>query len=198
MGPLPRTKWANLFIITATCLLTKFVWAKALPAQNAEAVARFLVFDVFLRYGILQRILSDQGTPFHNQLTTEILKLFNVKRLSTSAYHPQTNGTCERFNATLAAMLSKYVDKEQRTWDQALPYLLFAFNSSSHDVTGASPYKLLFGREAVLPIDIEMPVIMEPMAADMARRLEDLHHEAAVRIEQQHNLIIARDNRVPV
>ena len=88
-------------MITATDLFTKFVCAKAIVAQNAETVAKFLVIEVFPRYGIPHRLLSDQGTPFINQLNREVLALFNVKKLTTTAYHPQTNGSCERFNGSL-------------------------------------------------------------------------------------------------
>ena len=47
VGPLTKSVKGNKIIITATDLFKKFVVAKALPAQNAEVVAKFLVFDVF-------------------------------------------------------------------------------------------------------------------------------------------------------
>ena len=147
MGLLPGTSKRNQFIITATDLFTKWVCGKAIAVQNAETVARFLVFEVFLRYGVPHKILSDQGTPFCNLLTKAIFKLFNVKKLTTSGYHPQTNGQRGRFNGTLASMLSKYVDGNQRDWDNALPYLLFAYNTSQHATIGFTPYKMLYARE---------------------------------------------------
>ena len=54
---------------------------------------------------------------------------------------------------------------------------------------------MLYGREATVPIDIDLPVIQEPMAADIRRCLEDVHAGANARIVAQHNAIMARDNR---
>ena len=82
MGPLPRSKSGKKFIVTFTDLFAKFVVAKALADQNAAEIAKFLVLDVFLKYSVPHRILSDRGTPFLNALTTE-LSAFNVKRLVT-------------------------------------------------------------------------------------------------------------------
>lgn len=79
MGLLPRSSRGNKLILTATNLFSKFVLAKTTPVHNAEAVAKFLVFDLFLRYGIPHRILSDQGTPFVFQLPTELYKLFIIR-----------------------------------------------------------------------------------------------------------------------
>ena len=81
--------------MTVTDLFTKFAFAKTFPAQNAEAVAKYLVLEVFLRYGVPQKVLTDQGITFVNRLTTEIYMLFNVKRLTTSGCHPQTMRTVQ-------------------------------------------------------------------------------------------------------
>ena len=59
MGPLPKSSRGNRFIITATDLFTKMVCAKPIVAQNSESVAKFLVFDVFLKYGVPHKLLRE-------------------------------------------------------------------------------------------------------------------------------------------
>ena len=60
----------------------------------------------------------------------------------------------ERFNRTLTTMLSHYVCKSQKDWDEALPYVLLAYRSSIHETTGFTPNLLFLGREVILPLDL--------------------------------------------
>ena len=66
---------------------------------------------VVCRHGAPQELLSDRGANFLSDLVSEVCKLFDVKKLNTSGYHPQTNGLCERFNSTLIQMLAKAGDR---------------------------------------------------------------------------------------
>lgn len=50
-------------------------------------------------------------------------------------YHPQSDGMVERFNRTLATMLTAYVSTNQRDWDDQLPYVTMA----EHETTDMSP-----------------------------------------------------------
>ena len=122
MSSLPQTKSGNFFIITCKDPFTKWVIAKALPAQNALAVANFVLFDVCLTFSLPLKILTDQGTSFVNAFTTEMYRLMDIKRVTTTAYRSQTNGSCERYKKALAHMLSEYVDEEQRTVPGTRPY----------------------------------------------------------------------------
>ncbi|XP_003366954.1 conserved hypothetical protein [Trichinella spiralis] len=51
----------------------------------------------------------------------------------SSAYHPQGNGQAERFNRTLLDMLSILVDRNPGQWDDMLPFVMLAYNSSVHE-----------------------------------------------------------------
>lgn len=74
----------------------------------------------------------------------------------TSAYHPQSNGLDERFNQTLERALQKTVNEQQDDWDEAIDDILFAYRTSVHATTKYSPFYLMFGRQARLPIEIEL------------------------------------------
>ncbi|KAG5867343.1 hypothetical protein JTB14_038389 [Gonioctena quinquepunctata] len=50
-------------------------------------------------------------------------------------------------------MLSHYISKNQRDWDNWIPSVLMAYRGSTHSSTGFSPYFLLHGRDQVLPMD---------------------------------------------
>lgn len=74
----------------------------------------------------------------------------------TSAYHPQSNGLDERFNQTLQRQLLKFVENEQRDWDLYIDSILFSYRISCQDSTKQSPFFLVFGRQARLPIEFDI------------------------------------------
>lgn len=91
------------------------------------------------------------------QLLQDILSACSVVHKFTSGYHPQTNGLTERFNHTLADMLSFYVSSEHKNWDSLLPYLTFAYNSAVQSTTKFSPFRLLYGHDPRSSIDTIFP-----------------------------------------
>ncbi|GFW82953.1 transposon Ty3-I Gag-Pol polyprotein, partial [Trichonephila clavipes] len=79
----------------------------------------------------------DRGAVFRSRLVSSLVDLCNIDHRFTTAYHPQTNGLTERFNKTLADMLSMYVDVEQKNWDEILPFVTFAYNTAKQETTAA-------------------------------------------------------------
>ncbi|GFU79377.1 transposon Ty3-I Gag-Pol polyprotein [Trichonephila clavipes] len=113
--------------------------------RNSE---KFLLEEIVLRHGAPRVIITDRGAVFRSRLVSSLVDLCNIDHRFTTAYHPQTNGLTERFNKTLADMLSMYVDVEQKNWDEILPFVTFAYNTAKQETTGFTPFYLLHGREA--------------------------------------------------
>ena len=124
----------------------------ALPDQKAETVARMFVEYVVCRHGAPHELLSDRGANFLSELVAEVCKLFDVQKLNTSGYHPQTNGLCERFNSNVIQMLAKTVERFGHDWDRHLSYVLYAYRVSVQESTRESPFFLLYGRDPTLPV----------------------------------------------
>ena len=82
-----------------------------------------------------------------------VYELLGLKKVNTTAHHPQTDGLVERFNRTLTDMLSKKVKKGGKDWDQQLPYVLFTYRASIQESTGESPFFLLYDRTPRVPTD---------------------------------------------
>ena len=68
----------------------------------------------------------------------------------------QSNGLDERYNQTLQQMLAKFIDKRKDKWDEFLDTCVYAYNTSVHESTHFTPFEVMFGRKAVLPIDIDV------------------------------------------
>ena len=67
----------------------------------------------------------------------------------------QANGLDERFNQTLQTMLTKYVQDKKESWDEYIDTCVFAYNTSQHESTTFTPFELMFGHLAYLPVDAD-------------------------------------------
>ena len=142
----------NKYALVFMDYLTKWPEVFAIADQKAETVAQALV-EVVSRHGVPAKLLSDRGANFLSDLLHELYLLLGIKKVNTSAYHPQTDGLVERFNRTLTDMLAKTVDHCGRDWDRRIPYVLYAYRTSMQESTQESPFYLLYGRDARLPTE---------------------------------------------
>ncbi len=120
VGPLPRSRSGNKYILVICDYATRYPEAIPLRAIDAETIAEELV-KFFSRVGIPEEILTDQGSNFTSKLLAEVYRLLHIKPICTSPYHPQTDGLVERFNQTLKAMLRKTAKEEGKDWDRLVP-----------------------------------------------------------------------------
>ena len=95
VGPLPRSKWGNQYILVVCDYATRYPEAIPLRSVHAGAVAEHLI-QLFSRVGIPREILTDQGTNFMSQLLKELYNLLHISQIQTSPYHPQTDGLVEK------------------------------------------------------------------------------------------------------
>ena len=151
-GPFPESEAGNRYILVVGDYFTKWMEAYAIPDQEVKTVATKLVDEFFCRYSLPEQLHSDQGRQFESQLMKEICDLLNIAKTRTTAYHPQCDGLVERFNRTLKHMLSNTLKDHPFNWEQWLRKVCMAYNSSIHSSTGYTPYCLLFGHEARLPL----------------------------------------------
>ena len=182
LGELPETENGNKYILIVSDYFTK--WTEAFPMRNmeAETVANIIVEEIIARFGVPQYIHSDQGKQYESRLFNEMCKVLNITKTRTTAYHPKSDGMVERFNGTLEAMLSAYVQDNHRDWDKHLPYVMMAYRASEHETTGFSPNMLMLGRETSTPLDLiyELPSSIRQIPANMwvwelKERLENAH-----------------------
>ncbi|KAL7866135.1 hypothetical protein SRHO_G00113820 [Serrasalmus rhombeus] len=141
-------------VLVVTDHFTRYAQAFPTKDQKAVTVAKTLWEKYFIHYGLPTRIHSDQGRDFESRLIHEMLTMLGVKKSRTSPYHPQGDPQPERFNRTLLDMLGTLSAQQKSKWSQHITHLVHAYNCTPNESTGFSPYYLLFGREARLPIDM--------------------------------------------
>ena len=137
---------------------TRYAQAHVTRLQTAPVVANTLWEKFFVHYGFPEKILSDQGRNFESNLIAELCKLVQIKKLRTTPYRLEGNGSCERFNRTLISMIGMLPEELKINWPQHVSTLTHAHNCTRNNATGFSPYFLMYGRQPLLPIDIEFGV----------------------------------------
>lgn len=153
VGPLTTSEDAR-FVLVVIDHFTQWVIAIPTQGRTAAVVARALVEEVFCRYGVPKRILSDRGSEFRSEMIQQIHQTLHVKQLFTSSNHPQCNGKVERTNATLKEIIFALHGEFKGQWIQSLQLATFAYNTSVSEVTLHTPFFLLYGREALTLGDI--------------------------------------------
>ena len=150
---MPKTKQGNAYIVVFMDYLTKWPEAFATSDQTSLTIAKLLVERIISRHGVPHQLLSDRGPAFLSKLFLGMCSVMGIKKVNTTAYHPQTDGLVERFNRTLVDMLAKRLNSSGKEWDEVLPYTLFAYRATVQVFTGESPFRLLYGRDPQLPTE---------------------------------------------
>ncbi|XP_069993662.1 uncharacterized protein [Penaeus vannamei] len=153
VGPLPRTKSGNRFLLTLMCASTRYPEAIPLKRATSRTIVPVLI-KFFTQYGMPRVLQSDQGSNFWSVMFQEVMKLLHVKQYSATAYRPQTQGALERYHQTLKTMLTKYCHETGSEWDLGVPLMLYAIRCTKQESLGFSPYELLFGRDIRGPIKL--------------------------------------------
>ena len=152
VGPMPIAKGGYRFILTSVCMASMWPDAVALQSVTAKAVAE-AAMEIFCRTALPLQILTDRGAQFTSKLTQGLCDILSIDRIRTTAYHPHTNGVLERFHGTLESILGK-AHVKGLDWVKQLPCALFALRQAPSRVTHLSPYELVFGRLARIPLGI--------------------------------------------
>lgn len=121
VGPLLPSK-ENRYILTCICELSSFVIAKPVKNHTALCVAKFLLHDVFLRYGFCAVLRSDRGSEFLHVATKDLLKLLNISHVKSSSYRPHTQGKFKRQHRILGTQTAKLCAEHQRDWSKFVPW----------------------------------------------------------------------------
>lgn len=121
-----------------------------------------LFFQLFFVMGLPSVITTDQGSEFRNQVNRELMDRYGIQHRLTMAYHPQSNGLDERYNQTITTALAKFAQEERDAWDKNLKEVVYAYNTSVQDSTQHTPFEVMFGRVARLPVDINLAAHTDP------------------------------------
>ena len=105
---LPITEAGNKHVVVFQDFLSKYPLVYPVPDQKTICIARLLVEEMVPLFGVPEALLSDKGTNLLSHLMKDVCEMLGIKKLNTTAYHPQCDGMVERFNRTLKTALHKH------------------------------------------------------------------------------------------
>ncbi|GBM18644.1 Gypsy retrotransposon integrase-like protein 1 [Araneus ventricosus] len=144
-GPLPRTSTGKQWIFIVEDCATRWIELFPLTQTTAHECSTTLI-ELFMRYGIPRRIISDNGPQFISSVLQQVCCTLNINQNLIPVYFPQAN-PAKRKNRYLKPRLAILVGDEHDNWHSKLPVIRFAMNTTNCDTTGHTPAFLQFGRE---------------------------------------------------
>ena len=146
IGPLPEANGYK-YILTGIDLFSKYAFAMPVKDLTADTLIEKCK-EIFAIAGFPDCILTDRGTQFLSASYLSFLKRYSIRKLSTNAYAPWSNGCSERFNGTLQRNVNAYLEQEglsRFSWPRAVPSALLSYRTTVHSATKCRPADLFFG-----------------------------------------------------
>ncbi|XP_055824372.1 uncharacterized protein LOC129892862 [Solanum dulcamara] len=157
IGPIePSASDRHRFILVDIDYFTKWVEAASYKSVTKKVVENFIRNNLICRFGIPDSIITDNGAILNSHLMKEIYEQFNINHRNSTAYPPQMNGAVEAANKNIKKILRKMIDNH-RGWHEMFPYALLGYQTTIRTSIGATPYLLVYGTEAVIPAEVEIP-----------------------------------------
>ena len=195
VGPLtPKSSGGHSYILAATYYFSKWAEATIFQEVKKEIVVNFIKRNIIFRYGVPRYIIIDNGKEFYNKSMDKLCNDFGFKQHNSSMYNALANGLAEAFNKTLCNLLKKVVAKSKRDWHERVEEALWAYRIIYRTPTQATPYSLVYGVEAILPLEHQIPslriAIQEGLYNEdnVRLRLEELEALDEKRLEAQQCL----------
>lgn len=156
VGPIPKSAKNNAYIFTMKCDLTQHLTAIPTLDCSALTAAMLILKYVICVHNIPSRITSDNATSFTSQVIKELTKLFAIRKIFATPYHPQSNKV-ERSHKPLVAFLRGFTDENRENWDELLIFATFVYNNTVHSTTGYTPHELAYGFKIQIPSNLTRP-----------------------------------------
>jgi len=133
-------------------------------------VKNFFWQNIIYRFGVPRTLTVDNGKQFDSDKFKEFCKNIGTKIAFISVYHPESNGAVEKANRVIFSTISKTLfNLRKGKWVEELPKVVWSHNTTASRTMGFTPFKLLYGEEAMLPEEIKhqsLQVMKQVLAAD--------------------------------
>jgi len=157
LGPFSPDKRQVKFLIVAVDYFTKWIKAKPLTTITAQQVKQFAWKDIICRYGVPHTIITDNGRQFIDKELAKFYTGLGIKHITSSVEHPQTNEQAEAANKVILVELRKRLDIAKGRWPEELIEVLWAYRCTPQSSTNESPFNLVYGVDAMIPVEIGEP-----------------------------------------
>jgi hypothetical protein len=178
VGPLPTAQGNLKFTFIAVEYFTKWIEARAVSTITSKTAQKFFWQNIICRFGVPSELTVDNGKQFDILDFSDFCLSISNKLAFTSVYHPQSNSVVEHANGKIfTAIKKRLLDDKKGKWADQLPEVVWALNTTECRATGFTPFRLLYGSEAMTPQEIKhgsprtstsaVPDVDEPTSKDL-------------------------------
>ena len=164
------------YILTAVDRFTR--WPVAIPMVDisADSVVDAFAHGWIASFGLPATVTTDRGSQFSSELFKQLTKVWGIKLIMTTPYHPEANGLVERLHRRLKESLMALGVESPEDWYWRLPMSLLAIRTTLKPDVGASPADLVYGEGLSVPGEIlpSNPADDPQLARQRASALSDL------------------------
>ncbi|XP_016165848.1 uncharacterized protein LOC107608618 [Arachis ipaensis] len=149
----PSSKNHKFFLVAIDYFTT---WVEAIPLIEVgqNEIINFTEEHIIYQFRIPQTLSTDQGTMFTGQRIKNFATSKNITMVTLTPYYAQANGQVKAANKILISLIKKQIGKKPHTWHETLSQVLWAYRNSVRGSINTSPYKLVYGHDAILPLEI--------------------------------------------
>lgn len=152
-GPLITTSKGNSYILSMIDAFSKSIQLVAVPDVKSEMICRAMFDNYIVAKGCPRILITDNATYFKSDQFSEFCRIHGIEKRHISDYSAHVNGRVEKPNQSIANILAA-LSKENKEWDELVPQVMLALNSSIHEATHTSPFFLEHGRDMRLPYSL--------------------------------------------
>jgi hypothetical protein len=144
------------FAFVADEYFTKWIEARAVSTITSKTAQKFFWQNILCRFGVPSELTVDNGKQFDSQDFKDFCFSIGTKLAFALVYHPQSNGVVEHANGKIFTAVKKMLlDEKKAKWADLLPEAVWALNTTECRATGFTPFRLLYGSEAMTPQEIK-------------------------------------------
>jgi ribonuclease HI len=152
LGPLPPAQGNLKYVVVAVEYFSKWIEVKPLATITSVTVQKFFWQNIVCRFGVPKAITVDNGTQFDAEAFKEFCEQIGTKIHFASVRHPESNGLVDRANGIIMTGIMKLIFNQPKgKWPDELIKVVWIHNTKKSRSTGFTPFKLLFGDEAITP-----------------------------------------------
>jgi ribonuclease HI len=178
VGPLPTAQGNLKFTFIVVEYFTKWIEARAVSTITSKTAQKFFWQNIVCRFRVPSELTVDNDKQFDNQDFRDFCLSIGTKPAFASVYHPQSNDIVERANSKIfTAIKKRLIDNRKGKWADQLPEVVWDLNTTEWWATRFTPFRLLYGSEAMTPQEIKhgsprtsasaVPDVDEPTSKDL-------------------------------
>jgi transposase InsO family protein len=167
LGPLPPAQDNLRYVVVAVEYFSKWIEAKPLATITSVIVQKFFWQNIVCRFGVPKAITVDNETQFDAKTFKELCNQIGTKIHFASVRHPESNGLVERANGIIITGIMKLIFNQPRgKCPDELIKVVWSHNTTIWRSTSFTPFKLLFGDEAITPEEVKAGSIRTAASAE--------------------------------